>query len=312
MHAKLVAGPTLQTALQQLLTTLAPRAGSLAVTVFGDSIATQGNSVWLGGLVAVMERFGLNARQIRTAIFRLGRDGWLQSSLRGRRSYYRFSASGERQYARAAERIYAPAAVEWDGQWTLVTSVAVAATLRDELRRRLGWLGFGALGGGLLAHPHATLGLVHDVLRELRCKEQVVVWRATPDLDAPLAELVRTSWRLDELAVRFEQFISCFKTIEALLVDIPSVQACDAFVLRTLLIHEYRRILLKSTELPPALLPERWPGHAARALTARLYARLHGAASDFCSLALENDAGPLPGPSPVYFQRFGGLLRDSA
>jgi phenylacetic acid degradation operon negative regulatory protein len=308
--AELVRDQALAAALEDLLTILAPRAGSLVVTVFGDSIATQGNSVWLGGLVAVMERFGLNARQIRTAIFRLGRDGWLQSSLRGRRSYYAFSVSGERQYARSAERIYAPAAVEWDGQWTLVTSGALPTTLRDELRRRLGWLGFGALGAGLLAHPHAALGTVHDVLSELRCEGQVVVWCATPEFDAPLAELVRVSWRLDELAVRFEQFISRFSAFESLLDNVPTVQACDAFVLRTLLIHEYRRILLKSTELPPALLPARWPGHSARALTARLYARLHGAASEFCSTALENDAGALPAPSSAYFQRFGGLLKN--
>lgn len=95
-------GLTLAAALRGLLTTLAPRAGSLAVTVFGDSIATQGNNVWLGGLVAVMQCFGLNARQIRTAIFRLGRDGWRKSSLHGRRSDYAFSEAGERQYARAA------------------------------------------------------------------------------------------------------------------------------------------------------------------------------------------------------------------
>lgn len=304
-------GLTLEAALHELLVTLAPRAGSLAVTVFGDSIATQGNSVWLGGLVTVMERFALNARQIRTAIFRLGRDGWLRSTQRGRRSYYGFSDLGERLYARAAERIYAPAAVAWDGQWTLVNNAGLDARLRDELRRRLGWLGFGALGGGLLAHPHAANGMVQDVLRELGCEEQVVVWRATPGLGAPLAQLVRVSWRLDELAARFEQFILRFSAFESLLADTPTAQACDAFVLRTLLIHEYRRILLKSSELPPALLPARWPGHAAHALTARLYARVHGAASKFCSVALQNGEGALPGPSAVYFRRFGGLLQSA-
>ena len=306
------AGPSLRAALHGLMATLAPRAGSLAMTVFGDSIAPQGNSVWLGGLVAVMQRFGLNARQVRTAIFRLGREGWLVSSLHGRRSYYALTESGERQYARAAERIYAPAAVAWDGQWTLVTGVGLGAATRDEMRRRLGWLGFGSLGGGLLAHPHAALVTVHEVLRELGCEQQVVVWRATPSLDAPLAELVRVSWRLDELAIRFEQFITRFGAFETLLAALPVLEPGDAFVLRTLLIHEYRRMLLKSTELPPALLPESWPGHPARALTARLYRCLHGAASEYCCFALENGAGPLPAPSAAFHQRFGGLLHTTA
>lgn len=306
-----VAGPTLGRALLELLVTLAPRAGSLVVTVFGDSIATQGNCVWLGGLVTVMARFGLNARQVRTAIFRLGRDGWLSSSMVGRRSYYAFSEYGVRHYARAAERIYAPADLAWDGHWTLVTAVGLDAASRDEMRRRLGWLGFGAVGSGLLAHPHATLDTVREVLRELGCEQQVVVWRATPSLDAPLAELVRASWRLDELAIRFEQFIARFSAFEDLLATSPVLQPGDAFVLRTLLIHEYRRILLKSTELPPALLSSSWPGHAARALTARLYRCLHGAASHYCRLVLENGSGPLPAPTAGFHQRFGGLPQQA-
>ncbi len=297
----------LQAALQALVTTLAPRAGSLAVTIFGDSIAHQGHSVWLGGLVTVLQEFGLNPRQSRTAIFRLGREGWLTPALSGRRSYYCFTASGERQYARAAERIYAPVAPDWDGHWTLVTAVGLEGVSRDELRRRLGWLGFGSLGGGLLAHPQAPLATVQDVVRELGCEAQVVVWRATTVLEAPLVALVRSSWRLDELAARFAQFAARFAPFEALLAAVPMLEARDAFVLRTLLIHEYRRVLLKGTELPPALLPAQWPGHAARDLTAALYRRLHEAASAYCHGALENAAGPLPMPGNAFLTRFGGL-----
>ncbi len=301
------ASAPLQSALQDLVITLAPRAGSLAVTIFGDSIAPQGNSVWLGGLVTVMQQFGLNARQTRTAIFRLGREGWLTPSLSGRRSYYCFTASGERQYARAAERIYASIAAAWDGHWTLVTGVGLEGGLRDELRRRLGWLGFGLVGGGLFAHPQVPLATVQEVMGELGCAAQVVVWRATTGLDAPLVELVRTSWRLDELAARFQQFITRFAVFDALLAALPALEPRAAFVLRTLLIHEYRRVLLKSTELPPALLPSQWPGHAARDLTASLYRRLHTAASAYCQCALENAAGPLPPPRLAFLERFGGL-----
>lgn len=305
--ARVEASVTLQAALSALVTTLAPRAGSLAVTIFGDSIAHQGHSVWLGGLVTVMQQFGLNARQTRTAIFRLGREGWLTPQLSGRRSYYCFTESGERQYARAAERIYAAAAAEWDGHWTLMSGVGLDGVLREELRRRLGWLGFGSLGGGLLAHPQVPLATMQDVMRELGCESQVVVWRATTGLAAPLVELVRTSWRLDELAGRFQQFITRFSMFEALLAAQPAVDARDAFLLRTLLIHEYRRLLLKSTELPPALLPAQWPGHAARTLTAALYGRLHAPASCYCQSALENALGPLPPPGTAFFTRFGGL-----
>jgi phenylacetic acid degradation operon negative regulatory protein len=40
---------------------------------------------------------------------------------------------------------------------------------------------------------------------------------------------------------------------------------------RTLLIHEYRRVLLRDPNLPEALLPAGWPGLQARALCESLY-----------------------------------------
>ena len=48
----------------------------------------------------------------------------------------------------------------------------------------------------------------------------------------------------------------------------------DAFALRALLIHEYRRILLRDPCLPVPLLPKNWIGAQARALCGELYAQL--------------------------------------
>ena len=53
------------------------RAGSLIISLFGDSISQHGNSIWLGSLIESLEPFGLNARQIRTAVFRLVKENWL-------------------------------------------------------------------------------------------------------------------------------------------------------------------------------------------------------------------------------------------
>ncbi|MGE3846203.1 MAG: phenylacetic acid degradation operon negative regulatory protein PaaX [Gammaproteobacteria bacterium] len=302
------AGAPLAAALDTLARSLAPRAGSLAVTLFGDVIAPQGNSVWLGDLVAAMRDFGLNERQARTALFRLVREGWLEARAVGRRSLYAYTAWGQRQYARAAERIYAAGTPAWDGQWTLVSNVALAPAMRDELKRRLGWLGFGALGAGLLAHPRAPRAALTDTLRELECSEQVVVWHATAALDAPLVSLVRGAWRLDELGQRFADFVARFQPFEALLHG--EVAPSEAFLLRVLLVHEYRRILLRSADLPPELLPGAWPGHAARALASRLYQALHSPACLHASAALANEHGPLPAPDAAFVTRFGGLVAD--
>ena len=78
------------------------RAGSLIITVFGDSVSQHGNVVWLGSLIESLSGFGLNPRQIRTAVFRLQKDGWLSSAQVGRRSYYSFTDFGLHLLANAA------------------------------------------------------------------------------------------------------------------------------------------------------------------------------------------------------------------
>jgi phenylacetic acid degradation operon negative regulatory protein len=50
-----------------------------------------------------------------------------------------------------------------------------------------------------------------------------------------------------------------------------ALDPAQAFIVRTLLIHEYRRVLLRDAQLPPALLPLDWPGVAAYALCRDFY-----------------------------------------
>src|SRR5210317_2306437 len=82
------------------------RTGSLITTVFGDSIAPRGGTVWLGSLIRAMGEFGINERLVRTSVYRLVKDGWLQSRQIGRRSYYSLTDEGRERFALATHRIY--------------------------------------------------------------------------------------------------------------------------------------------------------------------------------------------------------------
>ena len=61
------------------------RAGSLIITVFGDAIAPRGGTVWIGSLIRVLRDFGISERLVRTSVFRLTRDDWLEAEQVGRR-----------------------------------------------------------------------------------------------------------------------------------------------------------------------------------------------------------------------------------
>jgi phenylacetic acid degradation operon negative regulatory protein len=286
------------------------RAGSLLVTVFGDAISQHGNSVWLGSLIRALEPLGLNARQLRTAAFRLVREGWLSASQRGRRSFYSITDHGLRQYARAARRVYASERPPWDGMWTLVIAAGVESAARPQLRRELLWQGYGQLAPGVFAHPIGDRALLDEVLREQGVADRVAVLRTTA-VDARdgamLAALAREHWGLEHAARRYRDFLRLFEPAAGALSAGPPPAPHQAFLLRTLLIHEYRRIVLHDADLPDELLPEDWPGYRAAELTARLYRKLHPEALRFLTEEMTGADGPLPPPGAAYFQRFAGL-----
>src|SRR5205807_1112377 len=88
-----------------------------------------------------------------------------------------------------------------------------------------------------------------------------------------------------------------------------ALPAGTAFVVRTLLIHEYRKIHLQDPLLPPALLPPGWVGSAAYELCRRLYARVFAPAEGYLSATARRLHRPLPSAHSAAYSRFGGLVR---
>ena len=164
---------------------------------------------------------------------------------------------------------------------------------------------FGVTISGAARVPMLTAATAPELVRYVAFSEAVAVVASSECLAALRVALAEVEHQVKVIAIGGAEGHEL--DFESLLAAQPDIASRDAFVLRTLLIHEYRRVLLKSTELPPDLLPDPWPGHAARALTATLYRRVHGAASVYCQTALENTSGPLPPPAPDFHLRFGGL-----
>ena len=79
--------------------------------------------------------------------------------------------------------------------------------------------------------------------------------------------------------------------------------------MRTLLIHAYRRVLLRDPLLPPALLPLDWPGAAAYALCRDFYRLTHRAAERHLAATLSEPGDPWPPADDAFYLRFDGLPR---
>ena len=284
------------------------RSGSLITTVFGDAIAPRGGNVWLGSLIAVMADFGISERLVRTSVFRLARDGWLQSEQVGRRSYYSLTAEGRVRFEQATHRIYAVPAGSWDGRWCLLLLSGLDTSAKDVARKELGWLGFAQLSANILAHPAPDLADLDLAIERIGVAKQLVVLEGQPIRnESGMQTLAHNGWRLSEINERYEAFLRMFRPLMKAIRSAKTIDEKQAFMVRTLLIQEYRKVLLRDPQLPPSLLPADWKGSAAYQLCRNLYLATHSAADQYLGAAMETTDGPLPPPGTVFFERFGGL-----
>ncbi len=284
------------------------RAGSLITTVFGDSIAPRGGVVWLGSLIEAMSGFGVSERLVRTSVFRLAKDGWLEAEQIGRRSFYSLTDEGSERFRAATHRIYGEPANDWQGSWCLLLLPGLNAVTRDLVRKECGWLGFGAVSTNLLAHPGPDMTDLRATVKRLGVDEEVVVMTGClSQSEDAMRRIVRESWKLDEIDERYAQFIAMFEPTMKALDDTRERSPRTAFVVRTLLIQEYRKILLRDPHLHDDLLPANWHGKAAYALCRDIYRRLYAPANVYLTDAMETADGPLPDANPETAERFGGL-----
>ncbi|MBS0374184.1 MAG: phenylacetic acid degradation operon negative regulatory protein PaaX [Proteobacteria bacterium] len=283
------------------------RAGSLIVTIFGDSIAPRGGAITLGSLIPLLGPFGVTERLVRTSVGRLAQDGWLTAERAGRLSEYHLADEGRQRFADATRRIYAGPRSDWSGQWTLVRLAGVDGGRRRAVRDALRWEGFGELEPGWLVHPTLTPGEARTLLESAGLGDQALILASRAPESATDARLVADGWDLRELAARYDRFLRDFAPLATWLRAAPS--PADAFIVRTLLVHEYRKIHLRDPLLPPALEPSDWPGSAAYELCRTIYERVLPAAEAHLTRVAARLAGPLPAPDAALFRRFGGLRR---
>lgn len=304
--------PALSKWIDQCLTDAPPRAKSLVMTLFGDVITPHGGTVWLGSLIELLAPFGVNDRLVRTSVFRLAEEGWLDAEREGRRSRYALNPKSAARFERAYQRVYTPSYQEWDGRWTLLfaTSGTITAEQRAGLKKELLWQGYGMVAPSVFAHPAADAETLAEILERVEVRNSVFVCRASeaePPPARPLSDLISQCWELETVVADYRQFIEQFETVPQLLRKGGEADSEQAFVIRTLAIHAFRRINLHDPQLPLDLLPSDWPGKTAYELCRDIYQLTHAAAEQYILATLRKEDAAAPAVAPYFFERFGGL-----
>jgi phenylacetic acid degradation operon negative regulatory protein len=285
-------------------------ARTLLVTVFGDGVEPHGGEVWAGSLLRLVEPLGINERLVRTSLNRLVGEGFLVTRRHGKRSFYSVTPMARREVRQAERHIYHPRGDPWDGRWTVVVNTsAVAPPARSAVRQHLSQLGFTALSSSVHITPFDRTDALRRVLDDLGLEAQLAVFRGevpptTGLADADLAALLAND--LKALVPAWRKFLRRFRPLADAADETGAAQLSpeSAFLARTLLIHNYRRIVLKEPELPAGLWPPGWVGDDAYDMAARCYHALAGPAEVHLLAVCEAGGAPLLPLDPDYTARY--------
>ncbi len=268
------------------------RSGSIIITLYGDAVVPRGGTLWLGTILELFAAMEIGGNVVRTAMSRLAADGWLERVRVGRNSFYRLAGKGDAIFTAAAQRIYDMRNPAWDGTFAVAV---LDGTAREADRTALEAAGYAALAPGVL------LALAPEPIPD--ASDGVIRLRATTD--APSAQrLARQVWLPEALEAGYRRFLTAFAPLRDALAGGVALSDQDALLARLLLIHEYRRLVLRDPRLPDALLPPAWPGQAARQLCAALYPALLAGSERWLDDHALNECGRLPPPDAALRDRF--------
>ena len=241
-----------------------PRLWSFVITIFGD-LAQHEDARISGSLMgALVARIGAKPEALRVALHRLRKEGWLVSHKIGRSSEYALSDWGRTQSARASEVIYGTRQAAKNA-WLVLHDPADKARGSDAIAYALT-----NAASVSLAPP------INDTALSLRLQpdDDIPAWVQTKLCDNDLIDASR------ELERRLQQVLAH----KGLIAHMPPL---DRMVLRVLVVHSWRRLILKAPSIPAFLFPQSWRGETCATQVAALLQALPQVTLD----KLAEDAG---------------------
>lgn len=257
------------------------KARSLVFDLFGDYLRVRGGEARLRTLVGLMACFDVPEATVRVVVMRLRKEGWLESRRDGRETIYLLTDAAWGLLDEGRARIFDRAAGPWDGQWHMVI-YSVPETdraLREQLRKRLAWLGFGPLSASVWLSPHDRIAQVRASFPD-QPSLRLDAFHARSEGTGSDRDMADRSWDLTgldrdyaALSAEYRPRLERYRRGE--------VRGRDALVERMQLVTDYRRFPFRDPDLPPELLPPGWSGRAAHEVFLEAHGLLRAPAEEF-------------------------------
>ena len=239
------------------------KARSLVFDLFGDYLRYRGGEVRLRALVALMECFDVPEATVRVVVTRMRKEGWLDSRREGRETVYALTDSAWELLDEGRARIFQRARGPWDGQWHMIVySVPeTERTLREQLRKKLAWFGFGPLSSAIWLSPHDRTDHVLHAFADAPTVKLDTFRSRSKGLEAD-RDIAGRAWELEKLNRDYAELLEAYRPRLAE-YRAGALRGPAALTERMRLIHDYRLFPFRDPDLPPELLPSAWHGRLA-------------------------------------------------
>lgn len=229
-----------------------PPAHELLLTVLGDYLLHDDDQIWSSKLVALLGDLGVSASAARMALSRLHASRLLVRSHEGRRTMYRLAGRGRSLIAEGRDEIFGFGRHSaWDGAWTLLTYSLTEdqRSLRDELRRRLRFLGFTGVYTSTWIAARDRRRQLERLVAGLAVEDMCEIFIGTPSNPERLGRIIRDEWQVEQLQPRYARFLDRFSPLSR--GELSSDR--DQFIARTRMMQCFRQFPLMDPDLPREL-----------------------------------------------------------
>ncbi len=250
-----------QAALETLGVNEPPRVWSFIVTVFGDLAQQQGDMISGPVLGDILSPVGVRPEAMRVALHRLRNEGWIETTKDGRVGLHSLSDYGIRQSAAASRIIYAnanPASPDWH-----ILCYATALSGQEHARAsKLAQQGYIALSSGVYLSNRPCQNADPDAMVLKGTLGNIPVW-------------VSRSLASNALRQGFNDLHADVARLELDTDIAKGLTPLQIATLRALIVHRWRKLVLKLPAAPDILFGAEFEGTICRAEVMRLLSVLH-------------------------------------
>ena len=250
--------PWFQDAITALSISRNQRVWSIIVSLFSDMARNPGDQISGPLMGRIIEPIGIKPEAIRVALHRLRNDGWITSHKQGRTSYYALTERGLSESAAASPRIYARQ-TEPPENWHVIVLRSMNSARRAEAEKSFAETDTISLGNGVFLSKSKHLPDTPDAFLFEGHPTQIPEWLKTQ---------VAAPWQNS-----YKALAEALETL-AQNLDNQDLNAIQSATLRTLIVHNWRRILLNHPDLPAGFYPGDWQGITCRDRVMELLDRL--------------------------------------